>query len=376
MLFLLQDITLADNIQLPLISLAGGIGLLVVFVFFTLRLVSQVSKIQTELNRVYSRLRPLLSSASESSAPEIDEERLRKLTELLEHPRLLRNAWGRYRRTLVVDRARWYETPRVFATVNAAEVFTVEALFSSLNLTFYRSFPAMLTGVGLLLTFVAFFIGLSKIQFVGTTISGLPGLINGLSGKFLTSIVGMFCAVIFAALEKVLLHRLLSAYHATVDRLDELFALRSTSDFLFELTQSQGENGRLLKYLGLDLAQHFRKSLTESMGTPVAELTTAVRRLRAADPADVLADRAQRNPQDPPNRSGSHVNNVQDWGHLSGAFERLEAGAIRQEQLLARLADILLPWTEIPTTSRSTNGATMRGSTALTAIVTEVTSTA
>ena len=32
---------------------------------------------------------------------------------------------------------------------------------------------------------------------------------------------------------------------------------------------------------------------------------------------------------------------------LTGIFERLEASALRQEQLMARLADVLVPWTEI-----------------------------
>ena len=32
---------------------------------------------------------------------------------------------------------------------------------------------------------------------------------------------------------------------------------------------------------------------------------------------------------------------------LTGIFERLEASALHQEQLMARLADVLVPWTEI-----------------------------
>jgi len=366
MLSLMQDITLADNIQVPLISLIGGIGLVAVSVLFAWRLITQVLGLQASLERVYRRLSPLLPSAAES-ASEIDEERLRKLGEILEKAPLLKDAWPRYRRSLMVDGARWYDTPLVYATCNAAEVFTADALFSRLNLSFYRSFPAMLTGTGLLLTFIAFFIGLSKIQILGTTITGLPGLINGLSGKFLTSIVGMFCAVVFSVVEKILFHRLLSTYQATVARLDLLFPSRSTSDYLFELTQYQGESARLLKYLGLDIAQQLRKSLTDTMGTPVADLTTAVRSLRIGQPAQVLPDLLQRElAQRQLHPSATTVNGARDWEHLSGAFERLEAGAIRQEQLLGRLAEILLPLTDILPKTRLAGAASgMRGATPL-----------
>jgi hypothetical protein len=365
MLSLMQDITLVDNVQVPLISLIGGIGLVAVSVLLIWRLIAQVLGLQASLERVYRRLSPLLPSAAEN-ASEIDEERLRKLGEILEKAPLLKNAWPGYRRSLMVDGSRWYDTPLVYATRNAAEVFTVEALFYRVNLSFYRSLPAMLTGTGLLLTFIAFFIGLSKIQILGTTITGLPGLINGLSGKFLTSIVGMFCAVVFSVVEKILLHRLLSTYQATVARLDLLFPSRTTSDFLFELTQYQGESARLLKYVGMDIAQQLRKGLTDTMGTPVADLTTAVRSLRIGQP-QALPDLLQRElAQRQPQTSAMPVNGARDWEHLSGAFERLEAGAIRQEQLLGRLAEILLPLTDIlPKTRLSSASTGLRGATPL-----------
>ena len=47
---------------------------------------------------------------------------------------------------------------------------------------------------------------------------------------------------------------------------------------------------------------------------------------------------------------------------LTGIFERLEASALRQEQLMARLADVLVPWTEIFPKGRLATGTLRRPS--------------
>lgn len=342
MVSLIQDVTLLGHIQLPLISLIGAIGLIAASAATAWRLVVQTAALQRTVEHIHRRVGRLLTMP----ADEIDEVRLRKLTEIFDHQPLVAPIWMKYRRTLLLDNSRWYETPRVHATQPAGELFTAEALFGQFNLPFYRSFPAMLTGAGLLLTFVAFFIGLSKIQILGTTVSGLPGLINGLSGKFVTSIVGLFCASIFLVLEKILLHRLLSTYHAMADRLDQIFPHKTATDLLFEMTQHQGENARLLKYLGLDLAQHLRKSLTDAM--------MAMRSISGQGPMIAA-------PSIMVGLPSASADNEIGMAQLGGVFEKLEASAIRQEQLLTRLADILLPWTDVlPKTRLPSSISTMR----------------
>ena len=345
MWFLLQDVTLGEQVHLPLLSLLGAIGLLLASVVVTWRLVSHVSSIQGALRLADEQIEELGLQGSE----QIDEDRLIKLAEIFEHSPLFANTWTKYRRSLLIDGSCWYETPRIYGTQPASEVFTENALFSRLNLPFYRSFAAMLTGAGLLLTFLAFFIGLSKIQIVGGAITGLPGLINGLSGKFVTSIVGLACASIFVAFEKALFHRLLATYHSLIDQLDQVFPYRGSSEWLFEMSQHNGEQTRLLKYLSLDLAQHFRKSLTETMATPLMELAGAMRHKAgpSALPSEVRPELVEALAQLKLQPAAGATENWTGPGSLSGAFDRLEASAVRQEQLLARLADILVPWTEI-----------------------------
>jgi hypothetical protein len=196
---------------------------------------------------------------------------------------------------------------------------------------------------------LAFFIGLSKIQVLaGGTISGLPGLINGLSGKFVTSIVGLACASIFVIFEKGLLHRLLMTYHTLVDRVDQVFPYRGSSEWLFEMSQHNAEQTRALKYLTLDLAQHLRKSLTDIMAAPLVDLAGAVRQFRTGVSAQMpIADSEVQDNRAKRKLPPSTIDHDGNWEQLNAVFDRLETSAIRQEQLMTRLADILVPWTEI-----------------------------
>jgi hypothetical protein len=75
------------------------------------------------------------------------------------------------------------------------------------NVTFYSAFPTLLTGVGLLLTFTAILMALYGVHYDKSNsvqpITGIDQLINGLSGKFLSSVVALSLGVIFTLMERV-----------------------------------------------------------------------------------------------------------------------------------------------------------------------------
>jgi len=64
-----------------------------------------------------------------------------------------------------------------------------------------------MTGMGLMFTLLAILIGRSELHANGSEIDGIQELINGLSGKFVTSIVGLACANAFTLLEHSLWQR-------------------------------------------------------------------------------------------------------------------------------------------------------------------------
>ena len=171
--------------------------------------------------------------AEPGNAEPIDVERLRELDRTMRAVPGFRRPWVQYRKTLVFERVAWFREPRVFSTRRADEFFTQEAVLAGrLDLAFFGQVPSLTTGLGLLLTFVAICVGLSRLHADGQTIDGIQGLINGLSGKFLTSIVGLVCANLFVLLERPALRRLLDAHAEFLALLDESFPRRTVEELL------------------------------------------------------------------------------------------------------------------------------------------------
>ena len=70
----------------------------------------------------------------------------------------------------------------------------------------YRNASVIITGVGLLATFLAILVALLDVRLANNRIQGLDLLIQGLSGKFLSSVVAVACATTLVFFEKSLFH--------------------------------------------------------------------------------------------------------------------------------------------------------------------------
>jgi hypothetical protein len=75
-------------------------------------------------------------------------------------------------------------------------------LEARLNRNHYTAIPGIVTGFGLLCTFVAILIALLDVKLVDKQFTGLDKLVSGLSGKFLSSIAALFSATVFMLCEK------------------------------------------------------------------------------------------------------------------------------------------------------------------------------
>lgn len=100
--------------------------------------------------------------------------------------------------------------------------------------SFHQAVPAVLTALGLLATFTAILSALSQLvynpQLQGSPVSGIDRLINGLAGKFLTSIVALLLSVLYTFLEKKVCERRLRAEYASL-----IYAVRRRLPFLSPL---------------------------------------------------------------------------------------------------------------------------------------------
>lgn len=338
---LARDISLLGGFKAPLLSWLGSAGLMLFFGWQGARLLVEVRRASDP----FVELRPLLAALAErvealdirhtydrafgdrreapprgepsaEGATDTDVDRLHELDDAMRETGAFRRPWGQFRKTLLVEHVPWFKEPRVFSTRRAEEFFTQEAVLGSrIDLTFYGQVPSLITGLGLLLTFVAICIGLSRLHAEGQTVTGIQGLINGLAGKFLTSIVGLVCANLFILLERPAVRRLRVLHEEFLVLLDESFQRRTVEDLLDAL----GRHRPLREAAPRDGRREDRaRGINESLGAPIDELTAAIRTL------------------------SQRIHEPREMAHsLTAAVEALEASQSRVQAQLAALVDRL-----------------------------------
>ena len=300
--FLSRDAAFFGGPQSPMLSWLGSLGIVLFFLWHVIRLAWEVSRAQRPFDRVWPMLTTLARDRGDvdrerftsralvgftprtgqpaDSSTRIDCDDLSTLEKAMQKEPMFLQLWAQFRKTLILEHVPWFVEPRIFCTRRAEDIFTQDALLSHrINLAFYSQLPSLVTGIGLLLTFLALFIGLSKLHADGQEIVGIQGLINGLAGKFLTSIVGLVAANLFTLIEKPMVSRLMKAHHTFLSLMDKLFPRKTMEQMLEQLTPTQSEPRGGRQASGGELREYAGPMGTDSLAAPIAELTTAVRSL-------------------------------------------------------------------------------------------------
>jgi|SRR5437879_6695064 len=122
-------------------------------------------------------------------------------------------------------------------TENPRQVLAYEIVIGkNFNSASFSAFPGLLTGAGLTLTFVAILLALYGVHYDKTNtvdpISGIDTLINGLSGKFLSSIVALLLSIEFTLYEKSRVRGLRNRYEQMIAVVSEAVPYLSQSRVL------------------------------------------------------------------------------------------------------------------------------------------------
>lgn len=320
---LTQDVAPLGTLHAPLLSWLGSVGILVFFAWHIVQLSRHTAQAHHPFHRLCQTLAPLVQERLRQAPSRFPDNRrtlrangpvaelnhrdgqdLQQVDTAFRQEPLLAQAWNRYRQTLVTEQVPWYVEPRIFSSRAAQDLFALDSLFSSrINLAWYGQVPSLLTGFGLLLTFVALLIGLSKLQLHtdGHTIVGIQGLINGLAGKFLTSIVGLLCANLFTFIEKPAMFRLLAAHQTCMQHLDELFPRKTLEQLLEGLHGASHGNAQVSQFthqaantaIPTDALTQPLRAMTDAMHVLTQDLRThllSAQPSRVSDPAQILSD--------------------------------------------------------------------------------------
>lgn len=103
----------------------------------------------------------------------------------------------------------------------------------------YGAVPGILTGLGLTGTFLAILWALYGVHYdelnAVKPVTGMEGLINGLSGKFLSSIIALLLSIVFTMQEKHIVRSLRRSYDSLISALSNAIPFLSTSRILLDI---------------------------------------------------------------------------------------------------------------------------------------------
>jgi hypothetical protein len=200
----------------------------------------------------------------------------------------LSQAWNAFASLFVMRRGGSGEN-QVWASESAETAFSEAAVLEGrLNRGFFSALPGIVTGTGLLFTFLAILVALLDVRITETSqIKGLDLLIEGLSGKFVSSIAALFSATIFLLTEKPLLHRLTKARLKLVASIDAFVPRLSSARILAELQRDMAEQSSAFRSFNEGLPGKLKQGFSEGMGPTIQRMVDAIeelnRQLRAAE---------------------------------------------------------------------------------------------
>lgn len=103
----------------------------------------------------------------------------------------------------------------------------------------FGAVPGILTGLGLTGTFLAILLALYGVHYnqhnAVEPVTGMEGLINGLSGKFLSSIIALLLSIVFTFREKHIARSLRHSYDALLSAISDAIPFLSTSRILLDI---------------------------------------------------------------------------------------------------------------------------------------------
>ncbi len=174
------------------------------------------------------------------------------------------------------------------------DTITEEALVqSTVSLRMLDSAPALLTGLGLLGTFLAIALGLSGVYTDQATqrVEGISGLLGGLSGKFITSIVAILVAIIVQALDSAFIRPKLAKHHRRLtDSIEDALPTLSVGQQLSELLTSSRKQERSLANISSDVVDRFSDVFTSNLLPELGSLLANRMQLELGPALDRVAD--------------------------------------------------------------------------------------
>lgn len=229
-----------------------------------------VSKLASAENRVVHTLEELSGFSQESAAMDYED-----VQGIVRKNVILKATWNDFDRS-VVKQMNTDGRHEVFSVVDAGDIFSFSAVTKTMSISYWQNFGGIFTGVGILGTFVGLVVGLNGVDLTSSDVTvlkeGIGNLLGGISLAFATSLIGIFCALVYGGFHQQYLEKLQAAVTRFAARIEELYPRRSAEWWLAESHRESEEQTKTLKNLSQDMAEQLAPLLQEQMNSGFSEL--------------------------------------------------------------------------------------------------------
>lgn len=245
---------------------------LAVFSVISIFVISFLVKFVSPARKLQKTLRLAISSLEETepnTAPN-------KIADIFANEKTLLGLWKEFAKTLHEQRDvrnGELQTTAVYSTVTADAYFNPETVFEGpINSEFFKHLPGVLTGFGIIGTFVGLIEGLrhfASIQLGNPqeTQLGLQNLMNSVSGAFIVSTAAIVSAILITIVEKYLVKALTADVQELVQAIDQLYDAGASEDYLARLVKATEDSSAQTRVL--------KDALVQELGDLLRELTAA-----------------------------------------------------------------------------------------------------
>ncbi len=211
---------------IPQIVLYGCVALLLAFGAMGIALFRQIRHIGSQIGILTDALRSVSSSNQSQRRDGLPLEVLDGVRSRCERLDEVPRGWW----AAVDAHIEHYTSPQDvegwFLTEKPRQILPYEVVIGKrFHAAIFGAFPGLLTGAGLTLTFIAILWALYGVHYDKANtvdpISGIDVLINGLSGKFLSSIVALLLSIFFTLFEKSAVRGLRTRYEQLIAAVGE-----------------------------------------------------------------------------------------------------------------------------------------------------------
>lgn len=204
-----------------------------------------------------------ISKALEQTAEELkkirrDEYELRyyDIDNIISDNKFLKESWNEYKKTLTAYQNS--DIVHLYSTQATSDYINFYAIVRNLNIEFWQNLGGIFTGIGIFGTFAGLVIGLHGIDVTTANIdvmkASIGNLLSGISTAFLTSVMGILCALGFNFFHNKCVTKVKDNLVAIVEILEDMYPRRTQEIWLADTLIQNKHQTEALQNLSSELA--------------------------------------------------------------------------------------------------------------------------